>query len=131
MLKNCQHPENPLEKCASKVSLCDPAEVQRNQKAPGDARSTHRSHKYMSNNCNPELFRAETHPKINYTPLLLLNSPTVCPEVSLSDMLFRLLRSNSSVVQLKISRRPSAVDTSDPLFNTWKPQMQLERYTPV
>lgn len=76
-------------------------------------------------------FRAETHPKINYTPLLLLNSPTVCPEVSLSDVLFRLLRSNSCVVQLKISSRPSAVDTSDPLFNTWKPQMQLESYTPV
>lgn len=76
-------------------------------------------------------FRAETHPKINYTPLLLLNSPTVCPEVSLSDMLFRLLSSNSCVVQLKIFHRPSAVDTSDPLFNTWKPQMQLERDTPV
>lgn len=76
-------------------------------------------------------FRAETHPKINYAPLLLLNSPTVCPEVSLSDMLFRLLSSNSSVVQLKIFRRPSAVDTSDPLFNTWKPQMQLERHTSV
>lgn len=76
-------------------------------------------------------FRAETHPKINYTPLLLLNSPPVCPEVSLSAILFRLLSSNSSVVQLKIFRRPSAVDTSDLLFNTWKPQMQLERCTPV
>lgn len=55
MLKNCQTSRKPLEKCVSKVSLGDPAEVQRNQKASGKDCSTHRLHKYMSNNYNPQV----------------------------------------------------------------------------
>lgn len=54
--KTAKQSEKPLEKCVSKVSLCDPEEVQRNQKVPGNDCSTRRSHKYMSKNCNPELF---------------------------------------------------------------------------
>lgn len=65
--------------------------------------------------------RVETHPKINYGPLLLVNSPSVCPEVSRSNTHFRPLSNNSGVIQLKIFYRPSGVDISGVLFNTWKP----------
>lgn len=105
--KTAKHPEKPLEKCVSKVSLSDPAGVQRNQK---DGWS-HPSHKYPSNNCNPQLFsrfacipKSVTPHSWRWTALQL---------VSRSNTHFRLL-SNSSFYRL------SAVDISGLWFNTCK-----------
>lgn len=112
--KTAKHPEKSFEKCVSKVWLSDPAEVQRNQNAPGRDCWTQRWHKYTRNKCSPELWLhvCMLKPKINYAPLVLLNSPSVGPEVSRSNTHLRRLSNNSRVLLLKIFYRPSGVDIS-------------------
>lgn len=119
--KTAKHPEKPLEKCVSKVSLCDPEEVQRNQKVPGNDCSTRRSHKYMGNNCNPELFSVFpcwNTSKNQLRPTPAAEQPDSFVLKPLAPTRFRLL--NLCAAPAKNIPRSSRVDISDLLFNTWK-----------
>lgn len=94
-------PWNPPEKCVSKAWLLDPRDPQHKQESasqrlPGPPVSAqYKTWLTAASGGSHVSIHAQTHPEINYVPLVRLNSPTACPEVTHFSLLTAFLETRA------------------------------------